>query len=230
MIAAAVHNTNSWWHNLTQSLTFNWFDGFLLVVLIFGFWRGRKRGMSREALPASMWLVLVVGAGLGYQFLGQWLIKSGIIHKIFGTAFKEATVGYMTAYLFIALVVYLIFYMIGKHFREKVSGSNAFGSGEYYLGMVAGTLRYACILIFGLALLNAPFYSAADIAASAAYKARWYGGGLQGYSGDYIPDLSEVQTAVFKNSASGPFIRNNMGYLLVNTTPAVNKPASVVQN
>jgi uncharacterized membrane protein required for colicin V production len=222
MIVAAIQNTSPWWKNLS----FGWFDGVLLVVLLFGFWRGRKRGMSREALPVTMWLILVIGAGLGYQYLAQLLIKSGIIHTLFGNHAKEVTAADLSAYLLIAFVVFLIHYTVSSRFRERVSGSNAFGSGEYYLGMAAGTIRYACILIFFLALLNAPFYSAADIAASAAYKARWYGGGLQGYSGDFVPDLSEVQTAVFKNSVSGPFIKNDMSYLLIVSTAPVKKTAS----
>ena len=125
---------------------------------------------------------------------------------------KESTAAFLTSYLLIAFVVFIIFSFIGKGFREKVSGSNAFGSGEYYLGMMAGVIRYACILIFALALLNAPFYSAAQIAASQAYKARWYGGGLNGFNGDFIPDLSEIQTSVFRTSFMGPVIKNNMGY------------------
>ena len=227
MIAAVVHNTPPAWY---QNLSFNWFDFAFVAILVFGYWRGRKRGMSREALPASMWLVLVIGAGLGYQILGQLLIKTGVIHKLFGTDVKENTAAFLGSYLLIALVVFIIFSFIGRGFREKISGSNAFGSGEYYLGMIAGVIRYACILIFWLALLNAPFYSAAQIAAQQAYNARWYGGGLNGFSGDFIPSLSEVQTAVFKTSFMGPVIKNNMGYLLIATTAPVKKTAGLASH
>ena len=222
MIAAAAHNPYSWY----QSLSFNWFDVALVVVLGFGYWRGRKRGMSREALPVSMWVILVLAAGFGHQFLGQWLIQSGMAGKIFGSLAAGNTLVYLSCYLLIVMIVATIFSILGKHFREKISGSNTFGSGEYYLGMIAGTIRYACIIIFFLALLNAPFYSAGEIAANQAYKARWYGGGLSGYSGDYIPSLDEVQAAVFKSSFTGPYIKNNMACLLVNSTAPAKKTAS----
>ena len=222
MIAAAVPKTTPWW----QNLSFNWFDIALVAVLAFGYWRGRKHGMSREALPASMWLVLVIAAGLGYQILGQCLIQAGLIKKLFDASVSESTAGYLISYLLIAFVVFIVFSFIGKNFREKLSGSNAFGSGEYYLGMAAGTIRYACILLFALSLLNAPFYSAAQIAASEAYKARWYGGGEKGFSGDYLPDLSDVQTSVFKGSLMGPVIKNNLSFLLITTTAPLKKSAS----
>lgn len=223
MIAAASHNPMNWYN----SLRFNWFDVAILLVLGFGYWRGRKHGMSREALPTSKWLIIVIAAGLGNQFLGQWLLKSGVIHKVFNGAFTETTAGFVTSYLLIALVVFIIFSILGKHFRERVAGSNAFGSGEYYLGMAAGTIRYACIIVFVMAFLNAPFYSSAQIEASKAYKARWYGGGLSGYSGDFIPDLSEVQSSVFVGSFMGPLIKNNMGYLLISSSVQTKKTASI---
>ena len=53
MILAVVQNTTSWW----QQLSFHWFDVAIVLVLAFGFWRGRKRGMSREALPTAFWLL-----------------------------------------------------------------------------------------------------------------------------------------------------------------------------
>jgi len=212
----------SWW----QNLSFNWFDVALVVLLAFGYWRGRKHGMSREALPTSMWLVLVIAAGLGYQFIGQWLIQAGLIKKMFQPSVSESTAAFLIAYLFIAFVVFVSFSFIGKNFREKLSGSNTFGTGEYYLGMAAGTIRYACIILFALSLLNAPFYSAAQIAASEAYKARWYGGGETGFSGNFIPDLSDVQSSVFKGSLMGPVIKNNLSFLLINTTAPLKKSAS----
>jgi uncharacterized membrane protein required for colicin V production len=227
ILAATVQNSTPWWHKALQGGFFNWFDFVLIGVLIFGFWRGRKRGMSREAVPASMWLVLVIAAGLGYQFLGQWLIQAKVIHSVFGNVAKETTAAYVSSYLLISLVVFIIFSMIGKHFREKVTGSNTFGSNEYYFGMVAGTIRYACILMFILALMNAPYYTTEEKVASAEYKARWYGGGLNGYSGDFIPDFSEVQESVFKKSLSGPFITSKMDCLLIVTTQPLKKTASV---
>src|SRR5882672_4735628 len=108
MIAAATHVaqvTTPWWNKLS----FNWFDVALILVLAFGFWRGRKRGMSREALPTTMWLVAVVGAGFGYELLGQMLVQTGYVKKIFGTSVNERTAAFVISYLFIALVAFIVY-------------------------------------------------------------------------------------------------------------------------
>ena len=47
MFAAVIQKTTPWW----QHFAFNWFDVALVLVLAFGFWRGRKRGMTKELLP-----------------------------------------------------------------------------------------------------------------------------------------------------------------------------------
>ena len=222
MIAAAVQKTTPWW----QNLSLNWFDVALLLVLAFGFWRGRKRGMSREALPTGFWLVAVIGAGFGYQPLADIVVATGYIKSLFGTSVNEHTMACVVSYLAIVLVAFLIYSMLAKVFREKVAGSNAFGSGEYYFGIIAGVIRYACITLFFLALLNAPYYSAADIAAQKAYNNRWYGGGVKDYSGDFIPSVAEVQAGIFKSSISGQAIQNYLGALLIQTTGQMKKPGS----
>ena len=51
----------------------------------------------------------------------------------------------------------------------RMGENNFFGSGEYYLGMFSGMIRFACMLLAGLALLNAPYYTEADIKAHDAY-------------------------------------------------------------
>ncbi len=211
MIFAVIHNV-PWYENLS----FNWFDAALVAVLGVGYWRGRKHGMSREVVPASMWLTVVLVAGFGHQILGQWLVTSGLAGKIFGELAKYVSV---SCYLLISLLIFTGFSFLAKRYREKITGSNTFGSWEYYLGMTAGMIRYACMLMFGLALLNAPYYSAAEIAADQAYKARWYGGGEKGFSGDFIPTMADVQTAVFKKSFTGAFIQNDVGFLLIHNGP-----------
>ena len=144
MIAATVQKTTPWW----QNLSFNWFDVVLVAVLAFGFWRGRKRGMSREALPTLMWLAAVIGAGLGCEALGEIVQKTGYVKQIVGKSFNDRTVSFMVSYLAICMGVMIVYSFLAKIFREKVSGSNAFGGGEYYLGIISGIIRYACITLF----------------------------------------------------------------------------------
>jgi hypothetical protein len=192
----------------------------LVIVLGVGFWRGRKRGMSREFLPVCMWLVLVAAAGFGNHLIGNFLLDQGVVQQTFGRSVDAHTAAYLTGYLIIALLVALLFLIPKKYLKKKLEGSNAFGAGEYYLGICAGMIRWFCMLLAVLACLHAPTYSAADIQAEKAYKNRWYGGGMKDYSGDFIPPLYEVQDIVFKDSLTGPYIQSCLGGVLIQTALA----------
>ena len=220
MVAAAIQKTTHWW----QHFAFNWFDVALVLVLAFAFWRGRKRGMTKELLPSLQWLTILLGAGFGHIFLADWLQQMGVIKPVFGNHFNERTAALMTGYLSITLVVFIIFVALRRKFNPKLEGSSLFGGNEYYWGVVAGLIRYVCMVLVALALLNAPAYTLADIKRAQDYNNRWFGGGLKGYSGDFIPSVDEVQVNIFKESLIGPFIKDNLSMLLINTTVTVKKP------
>lgn len=223
MFAAALHNQKQWY----QSLAFNWFDLALLALLAFGFWRGRKRGMSRECLPVLFWISVLLAGAFGYKLLGDQFLNGEWVKSLFGKNFVNRTQVFMYSYAIIAFGVYLIYAILNRAFKAKLEGSNAFGGSEYYLGILAGIVRYACIVLVALALMHAPFYSAAEIAASKAYKLDTFGSkgvkGLEDDTGDYIPDFSEIQESIFKGSLLGPFIKDNLSVLLINAVPATLK-------
>lgn len=221
MFAVVAQKTSWSW----DKLMFNWFDVAVLLLLAFGLWRGRKRGMSREFLSLSMWLVLVLGAGFGYQMLAEQLLHYNVTKAVFSNQFNLQTATLVSSYLLIAMAVAFIFSLLKRHYKPKLEGSNAFGSSEYYLGMVAGLVRYACILLAALALLNAPIYSVAEIQATKAYNKRWLGGGM--YEGDYLPNLQTVQANVFKQSLFGPFIKDKLSMLIINSGPPAAAKKSV---
>ena len=209
MIGAAAQNL------ALDNLPFNWFDVAVVVLLVIGFFRGRKNGMSKELLPLMRWLSLVLVCGLCYQFPAELLISNAGLGKLSG---------YVWGYLLLAFAVFLVFLALKRVFVYKLSENNFFGGAEYYLGVCSGMIRYLCILMFALALLNAPFYSSAEIAAHDAYVKRWYGGGM--YSGTFFPTLQNVQEQVFKKSFIGPYIKVYLGSLLVETTDLGGKPAT----
>jgi uncharacterized membrane protein required for colicin V production len=220
MVAAVIQKTTPWW----QHFAFNWFDVALVLVLAFGFWRGRKRGMTKELLPSLQWLAILLGAGFGHMFVANWLQQQGVIKQVFGNHFNERTAALMSGYLSIAFVIFVVFTVLKRKLNPKLEGSSFFGGNEYYWGVVAGLVRYICMVLVALALLNAPYYSLADIAKAKVYNNRWYGGGLKDYSGDFIPSVDEVQTSIFKESLIGPFIKDDLSMLLINTTePAPGK-------
>ncbi|MGD0744446.1 MAG: CvpA family protein [Verrucomicrobiota bacterium] len=208
---------------ITDSLTLdklpvNWFDAAVLLVLVLGLYRGRKNGMTKEFLRVSKWLSLVIVCGLFCEAAAQALIN-------FTAWGKPAS--YVTGYLMLAFLVWLVFMVLKKIMVPRLTGSNVFGGAEYYLGMFSGMTRFACMLFFGLALLNAPVYTAAEIKAHQTYVQRWYGGGI--YSGNYIPDLHAVQESVFKKSFLGPYVKNYLGTLLINTSPPESKKTAAKQ-
>jgi hypothetical protein len=211
MIAAATQVHTS------SNLLFNWFDVALIGIVLFGFWRGRKNGMTKEFLPLVQWLVTVIGGAFGYRPLGDLLIRQGITKDLFGKNFQEITVSYVAGYLLITVVTLIVFSTFKRGAKAKLEGSNLFGDGEYYLGILSGITRYACLLIFLLALLNAPVYTLADVIQQRNFNNKWFGGGMQGYSGNFFPTPSEAQTSIFKESLCGPFLKNNLSILLINT-------------
>ena len=217
MIAAATQATRSM---SLDNLPIGWFDVALVALLVFGLFRGRRNGMTKEVLPMLQWVATVLACGLVYEIVGQTLINLSGWDKLWC---------YLLGYFVVMVVVYLVFNLLKKLFMERLTGSNFFGSGEYYLGMFSGMVRYACMVLVALAVLNAPYYSMADIMQSKAYNNRWFGGGMKDYNGDFIPSLAEVQAGVFKNSLVGPFIKDYLGVLLINTAPdgAGNQKISV---
>ena len=198
---------------ITDSLTLdklpvNWFDAAVLLILALGLFRGRKNGMTKEVLRVFQWLSVVIVCGLFYETAAQALINIAVWNK---------PASYVTGYLILAFLVWLVFVVLKKIFVPLLTGSNIFGGGEYYLGMFSGMIRFACMVFFALALLNAPVYTQAEIQAHQAYVKRWFGGGV--YGGNYIPDLHTVQENVFKKSFVGPYIKDYLGALLINTAP-----------
>jgi hypothetical protein len=93
-----------------------------------------------------------------------------------------------------------------------------------------------CVLVFALALLHAPYYTPAEIAARNAYNARWFGGGQQGFSGNFFPTVQTVQVGVFNDSFTGPLIAKYLGVMLINTEggkgarPTAQKPLAHISN
>ncbi|MGB8370109.1 MAG: CvpA family protein [Limisphaerales bacterium] len=197
-----------------DNLPVNWFDAVVAGMLIIGLFRGRKHGMSKEVLPLLKWVSLVVVCGLWYPMAAQLLVN---------TAALSGTPSCIFGYLLLAFAVVLVFMVLKRLLVYRLAGNNLFGGGEYYLGMLSGMIRCACMLLAVLALLNAPVYTAQDIKKHEAYVKRWFGGGL--YSGNYFPSLYTIQEQVFTKSCTGPYIKDYLGPLLIETTPPpVAKP------
>jgi len=200
--------------NAIQSLTsdnlpVNWFDVVVVFILGFGLFRGRKNGMSKEILPLFQWLAVILVSGLFYAMVAPSIAQMVKLDPLIGN---------LLAYAILAAVVFLFCSLIKRTVGLKLFGSNLFGNAEYYLGMPSGLVRYACMLIFALAFLNARHYTTAQIEDNNQYQERWYGAHL-------FPDLYTVQSQVFEKSFTGPYIRKYLGVLLIEpTTTSGTKP------
>src|SRR5208283_5059791 len=191
-----------------DNLPVNWFDAVVAGMLIIGLFRGRKHGMSKEILPLLKWVSLVLVCGIWYPMAAQLLVNTAELGRVPSNIF---------GYLLLAFVIFIVFAILKWLLASRKTENNLFGGGEYYLGMLSGMIRFACMLLAVLALLNAPYYTAAEIKKHDAYVKRWFGGGL--YSGDYFPSMHTVQEQVFTKSFTGPYIKDYLGPLLIEIAP-----------
>lgn len=183
----------------SNSLSLSWFDGVVVLVLVFGLFRGRKNGMSKEFLPLSEWFAVIIIGGLFYTFVAQW------IDSLSGLGVLMSNI---IGYTLLALVIFLFFSMIKRPLGLRLFGSNVFGNAEYYLGMPSGMVRYFCVLLFALSFLNARHYTPTEVQASNDFQQRWYGS-------HFFPDLYNVQDEVFNKSFTGPYIRKYLSVLML---------------
>lgn len=193
-----------------MSLPFNFFDLMLPLVLVAGLVRGRKHGFSLELLSLLKWLTLLVVSALVYGPLGSLVAQSGRF---------DLLSAYLLAYLGTALTIFVVFALIQNRVGPKLIGSDVFGRGEYYLGMGSGMVRFACMLLVGLALLNARAFNPAELKAMDKFQ-------QDNYGSDLFPGLHNLQVAIFDNSLTGSFIKQDLGFLLIaSTEPDQREPS-----
>ncbi len=188
-------------------LPINVFDFGLVVVLVVGVLRGRKHGMSEELMLLLKWACIVVVCGLVYEPAGRYLAESSPFSLL---------ASYLMVYIGTALLILGAFALVKHRLGDKLIGSDVFGRAEYYLGMVSGMVRWTCMLVAALALLNARLFTAQEVKAREKYQ-------NDNYGSTFFPGLQTVQSLVFEKSLSGPWIKENLSFLLIKPTPPENK-------
>jgi uncharacterized membrane protein required for colicin V production len=190
-----------------DKLPINVFDFALIVVLVAGVTRGRKHGMSEELMSLIKWLAVLFGCAVVYEPLGKWFAQE--------TPFSLLS-SYLMVYVGVALLILGSFALAKHSLGGKLLGSDIFGRAEYYLGMGAGLVRYSCILLAALALLNARYFSPQEVKARAAFQNDVYGS-------EFFPGLQAAQATVFERSLFGPWIKENLSFLLIQSTKPESK-------
>ena len=189
--------------NVGNKLPVNWFDLLVVALLVVGVFRGRKRGMSQELVDLIQWMVIIFGGAFLYMPIGQMfaqLTSSGMLFS------------YVFVYVWIAVATKILFLIIKQSVGARLVGSDIFGGAEYYLAMGAGLLRFGCMLLMSLALLNARYFSPAEIAADNKMQKEVYGS-------NFFPGLNALQQDVFENSLSGSFVKKQLEFMLIKSTP-----------
>lgn len=167
---------------MNTNLPFNWFDIATVLALLIGYTRGRKRGMSLESVSMVMWIAVVVVSAITYQPLAQLIDEFAKIGKLSSN---------LIAYLAVALFISFLFVFVKRTIGKRLTGSDTFGKNEYYLGIPAGIIRFACVILVFLALLNARFYTNSEITAQSKYD-------IDNYGSSFFPHIYNIQDDVFK--------------------------------
>ena len=185
---------------------FNVFDVILLVVAVVGILRGRKHGMSEEMINLIKWCLTVVTCAFTYEPFGRFLAD---------TTSLTLLSCYLLAYVITASFILGVFSLMKHLLGGKLIGSDIFGGAEYYLGMGSGLIRFGCVTICFLALLNARYFSPLEVRAMEKFQDDVYGS-------NFFPTMHSAQATVFESSLSGPLIRQYLDFLLIRPTKVVN--------
>jgi hypothetical protein len=186
-------------------LPVNLFDCLLLGVLIAGIIRGRKGELSKQLIALVKWLTILLGCAAAYNPLAGLIAQTG---------FFDPVSSCVMAYLGLALLILLIFSFVQRKAEGKFSDTDVSNS---YTGMASGLVRFTAMLLIALALLNARTYTPAQIKASEKFQVDMFGSNL-------FPTPHTVQSWAFEKSLSGPWIKQGLGFLLINP-PVADEPA-----
>jgi len=190
-----------------DKLPINAFDCIVICVLAFGIYRGRKHGMSEEMFGLLKWLAITIGCAMLYQPAGQWLASSSPFSLLSSFLF---------VYTGAALLILGVFAFVKHRIGGKLVGSDIFGRAEYYLGMGSGAVRFSCMLVAALALLNARYFKPSEVRAMEDFQNDVYGS-------NFFPTLHTAQEVVFEKSVAGSWIKDHLSFLLITPTEPQDK-------
>jgi len=189
------------------NFTVSWVDLVIVLVVITGIVRGRKRGMSEELLDIIKWVSVLAAVAFVHRPMGEMLASSAPFSLLSC---------YIFVYTMIVVILKVLFGVVRRQIGDKLVSSDFFGSAEYYLGMLAGGFRYACVTIIVLAFLNARYYSPEEVQADAAFQ--------QSNFGDIrFPTFAALQNEIFTHSFIGMASRDFVPFLLIPPTAPENK-------
>lgn len=184
-------------------LSIAYIDLVVVALIAFGIFQGRKRGISGELLDVVKWIGIVVVGGMGYQPLTRML----------GSYVPEMShlTGYILVYCGVILLFMLVFGSLKHTFGEKIAAGDTFGAAEYYLGMVAGAVRFCCIIVATMALIHAREYTRVEVQAREKQQEDNFGS-IRFFR------LYSLQADIFQSSLTGRTLEQIAPSLLIKAT------------
>lgn len=178
-----------------------WFDILVVILLIVGLFRGRKRGMSVELLSVVQVGVVVVAGAYLYKPLGLKL-----------NALADRTIPFIWCYILVYVgftaIVYMIFSKLRTAIGEKLFGSDMFGRMEYYFGMVAGVLRYAFVILWFMSLIHVKAIDKQREAELAKIQ-------KDNFGSISFPTWGQIQQDILEDSVTGKQVAQHAPHLLM---------------
>lgn len=184
--------------NLAE-LNLAWFDGAVLLLLWVGLIRGRTKGVSIQLLELLQWLGTVFLGVLLYRPIGHWLQPHLQVSSVAAN---------VIAFLLIGGLLKLAIARLEDGMSEKLLSGDYFGRMEYPLGMLAGVLIHAAMILAALSLTRARLVTTEEV--NLARKKQ-----LAELGSTFFPDLGKVQEEIFEKSMSGKFIHQHLGQHLI---------------
>ena len=185
-----------------KSFQVSWVDLLAAAVLIVGVLRGRSRGMSSELLDLIKWVSIMTLSANIYQPVGHFLAES--------TVFSLLSC-YIAVYAGVIIVVKSVFAILQGTLGQKLVGSDVFGGGEYYLGMLAGAIRYLCMFLVGMSFVHARHFTPEEIIADNKYS-------QENYGSIRFPSLYGLQQSTFALSWVGRMAEKHLDSMLIEAT------------
>jgi uncharacterized membrane protein required for colicin V production len=190
-----------------QQTLISWFDFVTIIMLGAGIWVGRRRGMSAEILDLILWLGIVALGALSNAAIGSWLHRN--VQFSVGTS-------HVLAYLLVMSAVLFLGFAVRRQVGAKLVSADTFGSFEYYLGMVAGAVRFLCMLLAAMAILHGPYTSQEELNRKVEAQRRDLGE-------IYFPPFGQIQNSIFKSSLTGRMVERHLYSALISTDPGSGK-------
>ncbi len=184
----------------------SWFDAFLVGVIIFGVYRGKKTGALPQILSFCHWTLTLVICSFLYAAPARWLSK--LWHM------QPDALGLMIYPIELAVVGSVLLF-IRYLFECKVGTKVSFGRCENYVAMLAGAARFFVILLTAMAWLSGCYVTEHDL--------RDYKKSIDdNFGGIDLPTISTINNDVFHGSFSGRFVKEYLKLVLMEAAPRID--------